>query len=772
MGRQMKALESRRGFLAGTGQGMVWLSLGGLAACGGGGDAPDPDAGSGGSSGSGSGSGSGAGSGGPVAGTPFTLAQRLATLDAVRERVASLAAGAPTFDNAALVQALRALPGLDLVGSSPAVGNVWARFTDGRYLVVPNNLLPPAPTGQAQAKPLAAQREQAAATGGDDMPAKLVAQQYRQLDMLGQVPSSSAVDAAHLCLDWVDADTLPKLRKMAVGCGFVLPEIQRSDPPDVGIDNGIDGLQTVGGDGVFFITGCAAQVGDDATPRSVICSGSAATEANLARHELALARGLLVFAVAMRGVQGSWEPVPCLAFGPEFVVEHRWRFPTESVAIFNLAGAPGLSDWVPTLYAAGVRHILAWARPVSWQRLLAFGDDLIQLNLATNNLDGRLRREPSEPRLRSYGIGETLAHLQRRGVASDGGAGDAVSYLQERQPALMVNSLLPTIDSVTLNENSLQIELVGQFGRAAVGNALSSAAPTQARLPAMVVVGTRDDGRFAEPLLARAADPLLEGWQALASPQWPGELLQTVLQRDDLARGGYVQVVNGGRCSNAVPITHWEIPIQAVTTIDELVLSLTVTLRLRADVHGWRLEPEGFARNGRSQGEMTASVHSRADYQASGSISHYDATTSTRTTITWSGSGGVSNAIGAFEVNASLTLLWDSRETLFLSLNVASARATHAQLTVTEKFDANGQLLRRTESQGSVPVSLVAAGPGSNGVFQFRFDPQWNLLAGAFEMPPVDSRILPAPPERMRRTRLTWPQVRPDFAPRRDFGGT
>jgi hypothetical protein len=47
-----------------------------------------------------------------------------------------------------------------------------------------------------------------------------------------------------------------------------------------------------------------------------------------------------------------------------------------------------------------------------------------------------------------------------------------------------------------------------------------------------------------------------------------------------------------------------------------------------------------------------------------------------------------------------------------------------------------------------------------------------NLRSGAFEMPPVDSTILPAPPQRVRRTRVAWPEVRPDFAPRSDYGGT
>jgi hypothetical protein len=45
-------------------------------------------------------------------------------------------------------------------------------------------------------------------------------------------------------------------------------------------------------------------------------------------------------------------------------------------------------------------------------------------------------------------------------------------------------------------------------------------------------------------------------------------------------------------------------------------------------------------------------------------------------------------------------------------------------------------------------------------------------VSGGFDMLPVDSDILPAPPQRVIRTRLSWPQVTPDFPPRNDFGGT
>jgi hypothetical protein len=749
---------SRRRFLGWSGPGMVWLSMAGLSACGGGGD-DDPGGSTGGGGGTGTGGTGGGTGGGGSGGGATTAAQRAATLESVRTALARLSAGSDGFDSNALATELQGLPGIAAVGISTRVGNVWARFADGRWLVVPNNLRGVAPSGLGRAQPLALRERAAGLAGEFDTPAILTGRQYRQLDMLGRVPFGSSPEAAHLCFDSVDADTLPKLRRMAVGRGFALPAIQTAEPPDFGIDNGVRGLAEVSGDGVFFVTAPAAQAGADDTAYTMICTDTPATEANLAAFESDLAAGVLAYAVRLRGVDGAWQPYPCLAISPAFVADRRWRFPTECIGIFNLSGAPSLSDWIPALYGAGLRHILGWRQAVSWQRLLAFADDLIQLNLATNNLDGRLVSQNPEPRLRAYGMGETLFHLERRGLT---GGRDGSFYLQDPMPALYVNTLLPTIDYATLREERLEFELTGQFGAPAL---VDNAQPR-------IVVARAQGPAFAEPLLWRAADPPLGGIDTLRDPQWQGGLLQTVLDLAQLDRGGYVQVFNGGRCSNVVPITHWEIPIQATVTIDELTLAVEISVRLRADVHGWRLGPEGFARNGESQMALSGSVHSRASFVASGSISRYDAGTLTRTTIDWLGSGSLGNAIGDFRINFSGELAWDTRELSLVSLAVAGG-ASHQQRTVTEQFDVNGVLLRRSEQMGDVPVTLAAAGPGATGsLLSMGFDSDWNLRSGAFEMPPVDSAILPAPPQRLRRTRIAWPQVRPDFAPRNDYGGT
>jgi hypothetical protein len=81
-------------------------------------------------------------------------------------------------------------------------------------------------------------------------------------------------------------------------------------------------------------------------------------------------------------------------------------------------------------------------------------------------------------------------------------------------------------------------------------------------------------------------------------------------------------------------------------------------------------------------------------------------------------------------------------------------------------------LLRSADDTLDVPVVLAVAGVGTQGLPELGFDAQWRLQGGSFDLLPQDSNILPAPPQRVRRTRVSWPAVEPDFPPRDDYGGT
>jgi hypothetical protein len=707
------------------------------------------------------------GTGVPGAGTPgaaVTAAQRVAALDAVAAAIAPAPGAAPRFDSAALATRLKAMPAFQRVGISTSRQNVWALFTDGRPLVVPNNLVPAGPAGglsalAAEPAPMKQARLPsppvgAAAAPPDLLPALLTQGQYRQLDMFGPVPPGAAVDAAHLCLDFVSSETLPRLRTLAVGRGFTLPPQQIAQPPDLGFDNGVPGLGGLSGDGVFFITATSAAVGAAGAEENVICVDTAASEASEALYAAELGAGRLVYAVSMRGLGGTaWVPYKCLAITPAFAAAS-WSFPVESLGILNLTGGSVLSDWAAVLSACGLKNVVTWDQAVSWQHLLAFADDLVQLLLATNDLGGTVVRQGIEPRLRAYGVGETLTYLSGKGLL--GSAGAQVAFLQAQRGPEIVNTLVPTISYVNIDEGRAVIELNGQFGdrQGAVAEARYAAAPPTS---------------FAEPLLSRAADGPLPGIETLQGPLWNGDLIQSATEPTALMRGGYIQVINGGRSSNAVQITHWEIPLHVVSTITGgLTVDVTVTLHLRADVRGHRMAPDG-ARGGanRLMIPLSSTVESRADYVASGEIAQTTVDGVT-TTITWSGSGAAVNTLlGAIHVTGSGLLYWDTRRLTPFTVAVTGS-APYDQRTVVTRPAPGGAVELVSDTTGPMTVAVTAAVASDGSFLELRFGPDWSLLAGSALLLDEPVTLLGS---RVRTTTLSWPAVTPDFPPALTVGG-
>lgn len=738
---------TRRRLLTLGGCGMIATALPWLPGCGGGSEAPKgpqpPGPGDAGLPGKG------------VPGTPVTAAERVAALDAVATAIAPATAGAVRFDAAALAGQLLVMPAFQRVGTSAAHDNVWALFTDGRALVVPNSLVPAGMSALGAPPPvprsLPGARRLVAAAAADLMPSLLTAGQYRQLDMMGQVPVSASPDAAHLALDFVSQETLPRLRTLAVGRGFTLPPSQQggSPPPDQGYDNGVVGLKGVSGDGVFFITASSAEIG--ATGEVAICVDTAATEANEALHAADLAAGLLTYAVAWRGSGTGFVPFPCLAITPAFARAH-WSFPVQSLGLLNLTGGSMGGAWADALSSCGLKNLVYWEQPVGWKRMLAFADDLLQLLLATNDLRGTHVTQATEPRLRSYGLGATLGYLVRKRLTDTPQGAIALGVLQSFVPVEVVQTLIPSIDYVSIDEGRSMFELVGLFG--APQGAVSE-----------VHTSTSPPGAFAEPLLSRAADGLLPGIDTLRTNVWNGDLIQSAAEPAALPGGGYLQVWNGGRCSNAVQITHWAIPMRALTTIaGGLTLDLTVTLHLRADVRGHRMDPDAPLGLARPVLPLETTLDSHASYVASGEVA--ETVGEITTTVTWSGAGAVSNAPGLVNVGAAGLLDWSARR-LPILLRVLNGEPFTQRTRVTRPNPPAGtEVLSDVTAPGTVDMVAALASDGSQVALQFGAG--WDLAGGSVEL---KSDTVTLAGTRTRTTVLSWGPVAADFPPEATVGG-
>ena len=250
----------------------------------------------------------------------------------------------------------------------------------------------------------------------------------------------------------------------------------------------------------------------------------------------------MVYAVSWYGAGTDCRPFTCLAMAPRFPALANWRFATGCIGILNLTGGSVLADWGTALRDARLRNFFTWDKPVFWQQMRAFADDLLQIELGGNGFMGNPVRQQAPTRLLAYGIGATVGYLIERGLANDAGARAQTAYLPEQSADAYTNVLVPTIDYVTVNENNRYIQLEGQFGRAQGLFKLSE-----------VRMGDRpqSDG----PGLLERFDGLMEGGEATSAPSWTGDLLQAPLRPRQHDCGGYGQVVNGDRWSKLVQLT-------------------------------------------------------------------------------------------------------------------------------------------------------------------------------------------------------------------------
>jgi hypothetical protein len=230
-----------------------------------------------------------------------------------------------------------------------------------------------------------------------------------------------------------------------------------------------------------------------------------------------------------------------------------------------------------------------------------------------------------------------------------------------------------------------------------------------------------------------------------------------------LLRGGYLQVVNGGRSSNAVQITHWQIPMRIVSTVTGgLTVDVAITLHLRGDVRGHRMAPDGVrGGSNRSFFELASTVESAASYVASGQIEQtVDGLT---TTVSWSGGGGVGNALGDVKVSGTGLLDWTSRR--LMNFTVAAQGGPPFDERTVKKRD--NQILSDQTAPRPVSVGAVFS---TGGPLELVFDGRWVLQGNDLELL-ADTVNVPGIGNLARSTHLSWGAVTPDFPPEDSIGG-
>jgi len=760
---------SRRVFLRWMSGGLAAASLPQLTACGSG-SASDSSSG-------GSGSGAGAGNtvmpGAGTQGTAVSAVQRQAALSGIEAEVNLLIGAGTTFDPMAMVSYLQQQPVFSEVGYTPASACAWAVFTDGRKVLILNNLSLSAPPAAPSAVRLAAARPAsvplavqatmpaaAAALPGPDDPL-VVRSTFRLINMwegsaFWQV--YPLIDYLHVSEDWVDADTVPRIGRIAQGLGFSMVQ------PDllVGNHGTVEGLKTVSGDGVFFLTGSGGYMETSTGRVNGICTRTPASFDGTgydADHD----SGSLIYAVAVDDVMPGARSFHAIT--PLFIQNeaHKWSFPLESLVFLNTTGG-GIDDWMIPLSDRGAGRVMGWSDAAEARTLLGVAQDFFELALATNHVSSNWTDLSTEPRLRAYGLGETYSYLSRRGLIFTGMGANRLMMESGSFPARWVNQLRPSIEWVGITEaNEFQegeIQLQGQFGQ-------QTGSPK-------VKIGTGTDeirdgtpSNNLVPELEKVADrPLSSGAEDMKDFDWQPSHIRLLLPQAGERQSGMIQVwlddaytldLAPNRYSNIVHLTRWTIPFQVNRTIagTTLLRSVTMEVSIRAFVGGYRLWPDQPLDQQWPFVTVTNMIDGKIGWTASGSASR--TVSGNTTTVEWSGTGNFNrnSTVESFMMGG---VIWINARRLNCSLYMRVLNGLQVR--------TNGGAPDSKDFWVGSQSALIP--PEAGGPLSLEFDPNWNLIGGSVILPDTAESELGYD---SCETQITWPNVIPEFPPEPDRGG-
>ncbi|MDP3615210.1 MAG: hypothetical protein Q8R98_25490, partial [Rubrivivax sp.] len=424
-----------------------------------------------------------------------------------------------------------------------------------------------------------------------------------------------------------------------------------------------------------------------------------------------------------------------LGITPDFVRFYDWQFPLNSLGFLAVTGGT-LGDWQGLLGARGLRTLVAFSADTDLPRMLAAAEDFFHLTLATNHLEGSARGSlDNQPRLRNFGNGETLQFLLQRRVVDSG----SLAYFPQATPADYVNALTPTIDHLLVDEETLECELVGQFGAPDVGS----------------VKHGGELNTFAEPLLADAADPTLRFGSDLSITDWRGDFIACRLPEH--LTGSRLQVFNGGRWSNVASLTYWTVPVTVRDRISGgLMLDVSFELHFRHDVRGFRLRPDQPVAQQIPVVSVNRMKRSQAQWTASGQLSRTEGDTTTQ--LEWSGSSLVqAGGPGGFVAFGGQLDLAARRMVVVLAM---SAEGRRERTVVTR----SGSTVSDSTFLGPLGVAFPLD-PSMQLVMEFADD--WTLVAGSASANQPVSLL----GSRTREVTVSWPAASPMLPPRDKEGG-
>lgn len=318
----------------------------------------------------------------PVDTTATTDEQRFASLKAVESKLEELSEGNLSRDafNQAVAQWLAARAEFEASGIDPS-SSVWARFRDGRLLIIANNR-DPEPDSSAAGNVLsalppptasAAHEARAAAAWSPELPGAAQARLIQTFDADSHFGRGGQAAIQEMAAALTEA-------------GYTV----RAE----GNDASVEGLRSIAGDGFFYINTHGGRGESRLGEKLNVYALQTSTLSNRLRDlypgiKRDLEGGRLVYMTAKNGKQSRgvdrWDTRYAIT---NLFVKEYWSFAANSIAFINAcesaheAGVP--SAFVDEMHAKKVGAYLGWTRAVgdqiAWRAVRYFTDRMLGAN--------------------------------------------------------------------------------------------------------------------------------------------------------------------------------------------------------------------------------------------------------------------------------------------------------------------------------------------------------------------------------------------------------
>lgn len=580
-------------------------------------------------------------------GTAVTVEERLFAIGTGETLLEALLASDVEGDalNEALAMGLKGLPMIEATGVDTTTSMAWARFTDGRLLIIGNNRPPgPVPDSVLAApamKATAATRSSRTKSPRGDVASEATRPSAAPTGIaadgdVSELPSSPHVRLLHSF--GADFDQLQQpIEDMAKWFEEHGYEVRAGQEGDASLAT----LRTISGDGFFYFNTHGGG-GLDMEGRKLfsMTSSTLVSEANDQRPEILddLNNNRLVYFTAPNGEYRNGKPVSDTRYAiTRFFVEKYWSFAENSIVFLNVCFSayndPDIVAFISEMHDAGAGLYLGWSGSVTptggFRAVRYFVDRLLGAN----------EFQPESPKQRPFTWPLVMEDMASKGYTRDGAA--QLAALPARSgPG--VGILRPSIRSVYMAPEFLGSDLYieGHFGTR----------------PDRVTI---DDGG---------------GPVEVAIKEWSSTGIITAPPLTGAGSIGDVVVHVGEHSSNPRRLHRFTgTAYYRLTDAGSLTQSVEMELNTRLDVDEMRYLPGETPWRPQTWGTGSGSPAAGATYEASGSYTRV--TGDCTETVTWSGGASVPHGVHDTEVYAQgLWIDGSSRLTLLISFNAEANR--------------------------------------------------------------------------------------------------